>query len=92
MRTRSSPSVLGDGRDAQVEGVAVGELDDGRADGCRRDRTGRSRTWSASVVVVGGVHGCSSVWVAADRTATRSSGMGIGVRALTSAPPVLPTG
>ena len=69
--------LLDDRRDAQVEGVAVGELDDG---GPGRSRRGRSTSVEKvavmSVVVVGGVvHDASA---GAGRSGRRSSGTGIG--------------
>ena len=83
--------VLGDGRDAQFVTVAVVECDDGGPGRVRETgdlgREGRGRV--SHGVVRGVVHDASTV---SGSSGCRSSGMVIGAKALTSAPPVLPTG
>ena len=78
--------LVDDGGDAQVVGVAVAEFDDGaRAAGGEAVDGGRE----AVVVDVGGGHAAPP---RASRSGRRSSGTAMGEKALTSAPPVLPTG
>ena len=81
--------LLDDGRDAQVEGVAVVELDD-RGSGGVVEAGGVGRE-GASVGSRGG-GGSSMPPTVSGSSGPRSSGIGIGANALTSAPPVLPTG
>ena len=82
--------VLGDGRDAQFVAVAVVECDDGGPDRLGEPGdVGREGGGHVGRVVGGVVHDASTVSGSSGR---RSSGMAMGANALTSAPPVLPTG
>ena len=91
IRTRSSPRFFATGAMRKLVGVAVVECDD-VGSGCVRETGDLGRKGGGRVrhgVVQGVVHDASTV---SGSSGCRSSGMVMGAKALTSAPPVLPTG